>query len=448
MRLFGTDGLRGRAGVFPLDSSSVRLLGREAGKRILQGPRGKVVLGGDTRESTEGIAAQLAAGFQEAGCLVEYAGVIPTPAVAELVLALQAGAGISVSASHNPYADNGIKIFGPDGKKWPDAEEESLEQKLLTSRKGADAAPEASSSAGVEAAPPVKPDLAERYLALLAHHVPVSLAGMSVLLDTGNGAAFRVGPEALRQAGAQVSTICAAPDGRNINSGCGALHPEGMASETRARGMAMGVAFDGDADRSIFSDETGRILDGDDVLWILARDWKRKGLLSAGGVVGTVMSNWGLEAALAAEGIPFHRAAVGDRNVARLMEQTGANIGGETSGHILQPFSPSGDGILTTLLVASVASEARLPLSRLATLQKMPQALRNVKAARRVPLDGNSGIGAAVSRCESRLGDRGRVFLRFSGTEPLLRILVEGRDEKEVTAIADELEKAAKEALA
>jgi len=451
VRLFGTDGLRGRAGVFPLDSSSVRLLARQVGQRIRQAPRNTVVIGGDTRESTEGIIGELALGFREAGCLVELAGVIPTPAVAELVLALGAGAGISVSASHNPYQDNGIKIFGPDALKWPDSEEESLEKKLLASRaEGAHAGaerPEESSSHKKAEVPAVNPLLAERYLQRLSRHVSLQPTALSVVLDAGHGAAFRLGPEAMRRAGVQVRAINAEPDGRNINSGCGALHPEGMASETRSAGATMGVAYDGDADRSIFSDEAGRILDGDDVLWIVARDWKRKGSLPAGGVVGTVMSNYGLETALAGEGIPFHRAAVGDRNVARRMRETGAALGGETSGHILQPFSPSGDGILTTMLLAAIVSEGGVPLSRLATLQKTPQALRNVRVARRVPLDGNSGIGAAVSRAERQLAERGRVFLRYSGTEPLLRILVEGPEEKEVLAIAEELEAAAREAV-
>ena len=443
MKLFGTDGLRGTAGAFPLDPASLRLLGRELGGRLRRETDRCVVLGGDTRESTTGMIGELAAGLSEAGCRPEHAGTVPTPAVAELVLALDAAGGISVSASHNPYEDNGVKIFGPDGRKLPDSEEEALEATLLAARAdGQDAPREPAVS------PPVDPRLAERYLELLAPHVSPSIKGLSLVLDAGHGAAFRVGPEALRRAGAQVHVIYAEPDGRNINRDCGAMHPAGMAAETQERRAVFGVALDGDADRSIFSDENGRILDGDDVLWILARDWKRRGRLPAGGVVGTVMSNYGLEAALAREGIPFHRAAVGDRNVARKMEDTGAVLGGETSGHILQPYSPSGDGILTTLLLASVVAENGGSLSALATLEKAPQALRNVRAARRVPLDGDSPIGAAVSRAAARLSSRGRVFLRYSGTEPLLRILVEGTEAVEVRAIADDLEKTAREAMA
>ncbi|MFN2386265.1 MAG: phosphoglucosamine mutase [Thermoanaerobaculia bacterium] len=442
MKLFGTDGLRATAGAFPLDPESLRLLGRELGRRLPRGSDRCVVLGGDTRESTAGMIGELAQGLTEGGCRPAHAGTVPTPAVAELVLALGAGAGISVSASHNPYEDNGVKIFGPDGRKLPDSEEEALEAALLAAQGAAE------STRGLAPPPPVDPRLAERYLERLAPHASGSMAGLPIVLDAGHGAAFRLGPEALRRAGARVHLLHAEPDGRNINRDCGALHPEGMAAETKTRGAALGVALDGDADRSIFSDEQGRILDGDDVLWILARDWKRRGRLAEGGVVGTVMSNYGLESALAREGIAFHRAAVGDRNVARKMEETGAVLGGETSGHILQPFSPSGDGILTTLLLASVVVENGGSLSALATLQKSPQALRNVRAARRVPIDGDSAIGAAAERAAARLSSRGRVFLRYSGTEPLLRILVEGPEAAEVRAIADDLERTAREAMA
>jgi phosphoglucosamine mutase len=285
------------------------------------------------------------------------------------------------------------------------------------------------------------------YLERLAEHVPARLDGLAIVMDTGNGAAFRVGPEALRRAGAKVKAICDRPDGRNINAGCGALHPEAMAAQTRETGAAMGVAFDGDADRAIFSDETGRVLDGDDILWVLARDWKRRGLLTDAGAVGTVMSNFGLEAGLAREGIAFRRAAVGDRNVARLMEESGAAIGGETSGHLILPFSPAGDGIQTALLLASVVDASGGPLSRLATLQKMPQVVRNVRVARRVVLEENPGVSRAIARAEGSLDRRGRVFLRYSGTEPLLRILVEGSEQENVISIADELETAVRREL-
>jgi phosphoglucosamine mutase len=446
LKLFGTDGLRGRAGVFPLDPRSLRTVGREVGASVRREGGRTVVLGGDTRESTPAMAGDLAAGLGDSGCAVSFAGVVPTPAVAELVLALSAGAGISVSASHNPYEDNGVKIFGADARKWPDEKEEDVENRLL-----ADGPPRATDSSPEKEArtpPAVDPSLSETYVARLLSRLPRPLHDVTALLDSGNGAAYRIGPEALARAGCAVVSIADRPDGRNINANCGALHPDGMARETRARGADLGVALDGDADRAIFSDETGRLLDGDDVLWIVATRWKREGRLTDGGVVGTVMSNFGLEAAFAREGIPFHRAAVGDRSVALLMEETGAVLGGETSGHILfAPLSPAGDGIQTALVVAGIRSDAGQPLSRLATLEKSPQALRNVRVARREPLETSPLLSRAVEKARAALDGHGRVFLRYSGTEPLLRILVEGTDERAVTAIAAELEEAARSAL-
>ncbi len=441
MKLFGTDGLRGRAGVFPLDPRSLRTVGREVGAGVRRDGGTLVVLGGDTRESTPGMAGDLAAGLEASGCAVAAAGVVTTPAVAELVLALSAGAGISISASHNPWEDNGVKVFGPDGRKWPDEKEAEVEEKLLSPRDDGASEP-ASRPPAVDAA------LAPIYLERLLARLPARLPDLPVILDAGNGAAYRLGPEALARAGCRVTAINDRPDGRNINAGCGALHPEGMAEEARARGAALGVALDGDADRSIFADETGRLLDGDDVLWIVARRWKSERRLPPGGVVGTVMSNFGLEVALAREGIPFHRAAVGDRAVAKLMEQTGAGLGGETSGHVLfAPLSPSGDGIQTALVVAGVVAATGAPLSRLATLEKAPQALRNVRVSRYLPVESSPELSAAVEKARKGLDGRGRLFLRYSGTEPLLRILVEGTDAREVSAIADEIEAAARAAL-
>ncbi len=442
MKLFGTDGLRAKAGEFPLDPASIRLLGRELGKRLSGSRPARVVVGGDTRESTPRIVADLAAGLAEGGCNVAPAGIITTPGVAELVLELGAAAGVAISASHNPYEDNGIKIFGPDGRKWPDEEEEFLEGKLLEAGQQAAALP-------TPAPPDPDPGLVATYVSRLKASLPESLDGFPVLLDLGNGAAFQIGPRAFHRAGARVTAIHDAPDGRNINLECGALHPEGMARATRESDVELGVAFDGDADRSIFADETGRILDGDDVLWIIARDWKRRGILTPGGVVGTIMSNFGLEAALARENIAFRRSAVGDRNVARMMDEAGAVLGGEASGHVLlAPLSPAGDGILTALIVSTIVRASGRKLSELATLEKMPQTLRNVRVARRAPIEQTEPILRAVGQAEQTLGTRGRVFLRYSGTELLLRILVEGPEAAEVKAIADELEATVRAALA
>ena len=447
MSLFGTDGLRGRAGEFPLDARSVRTIGGELGRRSVEDNR-PVVIGGDTRESTPGLVAALAGGIADAGGEFAYAGTITTPGVAELVLALRAGAGVSVSASHNPWQDNGIKIFGSDASKWPDASEKELERVLLSEREsgGQNAGTRGRGDAGKE--PQADPRLAESYLERLAERVPARLNNMYIVIDAGNGAAFRLAPAAFERAGGRVAPIHARPDGRNINADCGALYPESMAKTTRERAAAMGVAYDGDADRSIFADETGRVLDGDDVLWIIATVWKRRGALPAGGVVGTVMSNYGLEAAFAREGIPFARSAVGDRNVARLMEERRAALGGEASGHILLPDSPAGDGIATSLLLARILVETGEPLSRLATLEKVPQTLRNVRVARRVPFAEVPRIASAVARAERSLERRGRVYLRYSGTEPLLRILVEGFDAGIVEEIAEDLETAVRAELA
>jgi phosphoglucosamine mutase len=446
LKLFGTDGLRGRAGVFPLDVQSLRTVGHEVGASVRREGGRAVVLGGDTRESTPEMAGDLAAGLGSAGCAVSFAGVVPTPAVAELVLALSAGAGIAVSASHNPHEDNGVKVFGSDARKWPDEKEEALEKRLMA---GQAAHPDPLTRAeGARRPPPIDPLLAGIYLARLLSRFPRRLHDVTALVDAGNGAAYRLGPQALEQAGCRVTSIGDRPDGRNINEKCGALHPDGMARETRLRKVDIGVALDGDADRAIFSDETGRLLDGDDVLWIVATRWKVEGRLKEGGVVGTVMSNFGLETALAREGIPFHRAAVGDRNVAQLMEETGSALGGETSGHILfAPLSPSGDGIQTALVVASILSDEGRPLSQLATLEKSPQALRNVRVSRREPIESSPALSRAIEKARAALDGRGRVFLRYSGTEPLLRILVEGTEANEVVAIADELEKVARDAL-
>jgi phosphoglucosamine mutase len=455
MKLFGTDGIRGRAGEFPLDRATVRRLGETLGRLLAGTAARRVVLGGDTRESTPELIAELDAGLSASGCPTAFAGTLTTPGVAEVVLGTQAAAGISVSASHNPFQDNGIKIFGADGRKLADGEEERIEGELLAGGErdggtggrgdgGEDAGTRGRGDAGI---PEVDPRLSELYLARLAEHVPVRLNNIDIVVDAGNGAAYRLGPEALGRAGARPRPIHDAPDGCNINEGCGALHPEGMARVTRESGAAMGVAFDGDADRAIFADETGRVLDGDDILWIIATDWKRKGILAAGGVVGTIMSNFGLEAALEREGIPFRRAAVGDRSVALMMDESGAKLGGETSGHVLLPFSPAGDGIQTALLVAAIAAESGAPLSRLATLEKVPQTLRNVRVARRAPLEEIDSIARAVESARAKLDHRGRVFLRYSGTEPLLRILVEGRDGGEVLRIADDLEAAVRAEL-
>ncbi|MGH9443702.1 MAG: phosphoglucosamine mutase, partial [Thermoanaerobaculia bacterium] len=360
------------------------------------------------------------------------AGVVPTPAIADLVLERRASAGISISASHNPWRDNGVKIFGADGGKLPDDGESEIENAIGVPGEPFPGPP--------GAPPPADPRLLELALRRIAGAFSAPLGGFPVLLDCGNGAAFEMGPRAFRAAGALVEPIAVEPNGRNINENCGALHPENLVSRLAGSGCRMGAAFDGDADRAILCDEKGRILDGDDVLWILAREEKRAGRLDPPVVVGTVLSNFGLETALRNEGISLERAAVGDRNVVRRMRETGATLGGEPSGHVIQSrLSPTGDGIRTALSVASLVVRSGTDLSRLADLAKTPQVQKNVRVARRVPLDEIAVLASEVASAERELAGRGRVLLRYSGTEPLLRVMVEGEDAARVEAIAVKL---------
>lgn len=430
MKLFGTDGIRGEAGRFPLDDPTIFRIGRLLASELRDNRR--VIVGGDTRESTPRLVAAISAGLSAGRASVENAGTVPTPAVADLVLERKAAAGISISASHNPWHDNGVKIFAEDGRKWPDNGEREIEAGLA-------GAPEALPPPPWNA-PAVDPSLAALALGKLASAAPGGLPEFPVLLDCGNGAAFDLGPSAFRAAGARVEAIAAGPDGRNINENCGALHPENLASRVAGSGARMGAAFDGDADRAILCDEKGRILDGDDVLWILARNEKRAGRLDPPVVVGTVLTNFGLETALAGEGIALERTPVGDRNVVRRMQETGAWLGGEPSGHVIQTrLCPTGDGIRTALSIAAIVLRSGAELSRLADLVKTPQVQRNVRVARRVPLDEIAILASEVARAEQELAGRGRVLLRYSGTEPLLRVMVEGEDAAQVSASAARL---------
>ena len=437
MKLFGTDGIRAEAGRPPLDDTTVFRIGKLLGRLVRRdGRRG--VVGGDTRESTPAIVAAISRGLAAEGVAVENAGIVPTPAVAELVRQRKAAFGISVSASHNPWRDNGIKLFGPDGRKFPDAGESEIERRL----------PEETGAPGSDSLPSVDPSLATAYAKRLRGAVPGTLGGLRIVLDAGNGAAFALAPEVFRAIGADVEAIGVAPDGRNINEGCGAVHPERLASRVAEGGFAMGAAFDGDADRVILADENGRTLDGDDVLWMLARDAHGRGALDPPIVVGTVMTNFGLERALESIGVSLRRTPVGDRHVARAMEDTGARLGGETSGHvILGDLSTTGDGMLAALRIAALRVQSGAPLSRLADLRKAPQVLKNLPVARRVPLDQVVQLTRAVADAESELAGAGRVLLRYSGTEPLLRVMVEGTDRPAVERIASHLCEVARQEL-
>ena len=436
--LFGTDGIRGKAGEHPLDPATVSRIGAALAASLRDGGRAgtlTVVVGGDTRVSTPGIVAALAGGLAAAGAEVRFAGVVPTPAVAHLVKALGADAGISVSASHNPWPDNGIKVFSSEGRKLPDSVEAVIERRIAT-------------ASAVDPLDVVEdPALADLYETHLVESLPARLDGLSVVLDCANGAAFRVAPEAFRRAGARVIPLAVAPDGRNINAGCGALHPQAMAAAVAAAGADLGLALDGDADRAMLADGDGRVLDGDDVLLLWALELEREGK-KPGTVVGTVMSNWGLEKELASRGIRLVRAAVGDRYVVEEMDRCRALLGGEQSGHLIRAdLTTTGDGTLTGLHVASAVAATRVPLAAGPRLVRAPQVLRNVHVRERVPFERIPGFAALLALAEERIAGNGRILVRYSGTELLARVMVEGKEQGTVSSIAEELAVALRDAV-
>lgn len=427
-KFFGTDGIRGRAGKAPLDAATVSQIGSALALTLKRdGASPLVVAGCDTRESSEWIVEALAGGVLAASGRFLHAGVIPTPGVAFLTTRLSADAGVVVSASHNPWQDNGIKIFGPDGKKLPDAIEATIAS--LIPAQGA-----------VSPAPiPVDALLAESYLAKLASTASSPLAGLTIAIDAANGAASLIGPEAFRRAGATVIALNTAPDGHNINAGCGAVHPQGMARAVTESGADFGIALDGDADRIVMADDRGRILDGDDLLYLFTLELEREGRRPPL-VVGTVMSNFGLEEALRKKGIALLRAPVGDRYVSEEMLRTGAPLGGEQSGHIIHSdFSSTGDGVLTGLVVSSLVASSGHKLSMQPRIERTPQILKNVKVRERVPFDSIPGLAAQQLACEALLNGHGRILLRYSGTEALARVMVEGTEASVVETVANRL---------
>ena len=443
-RLFGTDGIRGVAGEFPLDDDTLIRIGttlaRSLGADTGRPPR--LVLGRDTRESGPRIEAALVDGITAGGGQVDRGGVLTTPAIACLTRLLAYDGGMVISASHNPYRDNGIKVFTRSGQKLPDAVELAIERAVLDGgggTVGADVAPATS-----QPPPPASPErLRERYLDWLQASADsrAALVGWSIVLDCANGAASSLAPAIFRRLGAEVTVINDAPDGRNINEGGGALHPEGLAAAVRERGARLGLAFDGDADRCLAVDATGRILDGDYLLFLAARDLHAAGGLPRATVVGTVMSNLWLERALRADGIDLLRAPVGDKYVLEEMLRGGHPLGGEQSGHIIfLERATTGDGILTGLLFAGLLQRTGLDLAAWAsTVRPCPQVLLNVPVRERPPIDLHPVIGPAVLDEQRRLGDRGRVLVRYSGTEPKARVMVEGESRHEVESCAARL---------
>jgi phosphoglucosamine mutase len=443
--LFGTDGIRGAPGKFPLDARTLYALGRVlAAKLAAERQSPAVLIGMDTRESSERLAGWIAGGVTRAGSRAISAGVLPTPGVAHLVRANRFAAGIVISASHNPYTDNGVKLIASSGMKFPDAFEAEVEQDIGGERVSELEAfsgrlsplPKSraqSRDPGLEQAD--APALRAQYLAhLRGRAIPgTRLAGMRIVIDCANGAASGVAPELFRSLGMEVVAIHDQPDGRNINAGCGSLHPESLREAVRARGAVLGAALDGDADRVIFVSASGRIVDGDGILLAMARHGKAHGWLKGGTVVGTVMANLGLERALAAEGLSLARVPVGDRYVLEEMLRLGANLGGEQSGHIIfLDEATTGDGLLTTLKMASLIALAG-PLDRLVEgLEIFPQTILNVRVRAKPPLESLPAVARALDQARGALGRSGRIVLRYSGTEPLARVMVEAATEAEV----------------
>ncbi len=427
-KMFGTDGIRAVAGETPLDKRTIYAVGQALAQSL--GNKARVLMGMDTRESGPWIAATLAAGLRAGGAEVESAGIITTPAVAYLARKHGFSAGVVISASHNPWQDNGIKIFGGNGFKLPDDVELDMEQRIeavLQSQgtEGADGNGEYEPVA-------VTDSYAAEYIRFLLAAVPdVSLDNRTVVIDCANGAASVLAPELFAGLKGTVAVTHAAPNGRNINANCGALHPEIVADEVKTHGASMGFTFDGDADRALFADEHGHVVNGDAVMLACARDLQARGLLHADTVVATTMSNMGLEAAFGRSGIRMLRAPVGDKYVLEEMNKSGASLGGEQSGHILFPaLATTGDGLLTALVVLDVVHRSGKTLGQLiADLQNYPQVILNVKVREKKPLDGIPAVAAAIRAAEDELRNTGRVVIRYSGTEALARVMIEAESE-------------------
>ena len=427
-KLFGTDGIRAVAGQSPLDPRTIHAVGVALAHHVAKaGAQPKIILGMDTRESSEWITAAITGGLREGGAAVESAGVITTPAIAFLTRAHGFSAGVVISASHNPWQDNGIKVFGPDGYKLPDATELAIEEEIFRQLESAprDAAIHNAAPAVEEA------DRAEYVRALLAAVPDLSLDGKRIVVDCANGAASSVAAQLFAGLGGEVRIRNASPDGRNINVECGATKPEVVAGYVLEDKADLGITFDGDADRAMFADENGRVVNGDGVMLLAARDLQARGLLQDNLVVATTMSNMGLEAALKQSGIRMLRAPVGDKYVLEQMKSTGASLGGEQSGHILfTDKSTTGDGLLTALLLLDIVHRTNSSLGKLTNdLKTFPQVIVNVKVREKKPLESIPSVASKIADAELALADSGRVVIRYSGTEALARVMIEAEDE-------------------
>ncbi len=437
-QLFGTDGIRGVAGEFPLDRKTVYALGVALGHVAARlGPDPEVLIGMDTRESGPWIAAQVAGGLARAGAHARFAGVTTTPGVAYLTRTNSFVAGVMISASHNLYQDNGLKVFSHSGYKFPDGQEHAIEEEIF-----------ALVESGIEPSPlrlAPDPGLDRCYIDYLASLVGRRFDGLRIAVDCGNGAASAIAPGLFERLGARVMPFFCWPDGRNINLHCGALHVEKLQARVSAEGADVGVAFDGDADRAIFVSRSRKVIDGDGVLLIGARALAAQGRLAGPdgepAVVATVMSNLGLERALQARGIRLLRTPVGDKYVLEEMLRTGAVLGGEQCGHVIfLDGATTGDGLLTALRIIEIMLACGLGLDELTEeLEIYPQRLVNVRVRAKKPLAELPAVTAEIHAAERALGDAGRVLVRFSGTEPLARVMVEGAEWSEVEALASRI---------
>jgi phosphoglucosamine mutase len=444
-QFFGTDGIRGLPGEPPLDDATLFATGVALASYLRrEHQHGRVLIGMDTRESGPHIAAILAAGLSQAGAAVAFAGVITTPGIACLVRQSDFAAGVVISASHNPFHDNGVKLFSHAGMKFPDAAEEDLEADILKHR--------SENASPVAHAPALAADesLDAQYLSDLRRRVipGAKLAGLRIVLDCANGAAYKLGPELFRSLNADVIPIGVSPDGRNINAGCGSLHLEHLQERVVAERATLGVAFDGDADRALFVCEDGRIVNGDGVLLAAGRFLKSQNKLAGSRVVGTSMSNLGLERVLAEEDIVLARADVGDRYVLEEMLRSGSVLGGEQSGHIIfLDDSPAGDGLLTALKIASLVSMVGGLADLIKGFRNYPQTIVNVKVRSKPPLSSIPQVSQALADAEATLGKNGRIVLRYSGTEPLARVMVEAEHESDVKRFSQSVAEALRSAI-
>jgi len=445
-KYFGTDGIRGRVNTSKLTPEVALKAGMAAGRIFTRGAhRHRVVIGKDTRLSGYMIESALVSGFTAVGMDVFQFGPLPTPAVAFLTRSLRADIGVMITASHNPYEDNGIKFFGPDGQKLSDEIELEIEELMANGLEQGLAQP-----ANIGRAKRVD-DSQARYIEFAKRTFPrdLRLDGMRIVIDCANGAAYKVAPAVLWELGADIVTLGVTPDGTNINQDCGSTAPQALSAKVREVRADFGIALDGDADRVVMADEKGNVIDGDQILALIAKSWSKKDKLKGGGVVGTVMSNAGLDHYLQSLDLKLARAAVGDRYVLEEMKKGGFNVGGEQSGHIiLSDVSTTGDGLVAALQVLAVLAGEDRPASEAAHLfNPLPQVLENVRFKKGAPLD-SAKVKSTIESCNARLGASGRILVRKSGTEPLIRVMAEGEDEKLVRAVVRDIASAIEEAAA